>query len=1349
MDDDNIMSKENPSLIQLRRTLMQPPDDVNSLAWSPDGRTLAVGTNDGLVQLWDAESGKLKHKLKKHLGPIVIVVWSPDGRLVASGGDDNAVHIWNAESGTVEVTLKKHKYIPSAMAWSPDGRTLASGAYNGNIRLWNTISGKLRRALPGPRGTVQQIAWSSDGITLASVADDNIIYLWNVKTTRIIRSIGEQRRPSRASNFISDSWFSVFDRMRPQRLATDWYIRQVLELDNEVESALDYKSKLDQLLDDYKSRSLSLIIDPPYAKKNSEISKDIDQYWDKITGAKTQFSNVSGEPIKHYVEIGNFESLNYVNNIEKLQETPRKKTEEDRQGTILSLAFSPTNSLIASGADDAIIRIWDPNTGLLIQSLEGHTASVTTVSWTSDGRLLLSSSPDGTLRLWRCDTWETIKIIDNESPEFVTFSVSIHSPQPVLTALSEGDIQVRTWELNIESLLSIPSGIATIHFASAKIVLVGESNVGKSCLALRLTKDDYQEQGTTHGMRIWSMSPEELVPELPTYAEQNREVILWDMGGQDEYRLVHQLFLHDTTLALILLDPTRGRTAFEEVEGWNLRLEKQLHGRKTVKILVGTKLDSDADERNEIIDYASLDKLTKECNLDGYYSTSAKTNRGIAELRRAIYEGINWEMLSKTSRPVLFQRIRDEIEKRQKNGEVVLLYSELEESIRSEVPEQFDRKAVDIVIEQLSLQGVVIGTRLASGQRVLVLQISEIERYAGSVIIAARNNPRGVPAIEEQMITTAKLSFPGIKKEKRLHPFQERIVLECVVQLLIEHGICLRHEGLLIFPTLFQPTGGGEAVSFSHSVSLYYDFSGAIDNIYSSLVIRLAMSEQFGRVRLWEDRAEFERAGQGICGLRKVLRRRGFAHLDLFFSDQVQSHIRDLFTVFIEEHLRKEGVNITEVLEVKCACGYLFQESSLRKRLSEGYEDIICPECEIRSHISEGAQKARSTSLKIERNLLALKTIINQKREETLVEVKMAFKEGSQQSLNDQLIRILHLSDLHLTPEDDSTSRLQPLVRDLVDKKGGLGIERLDYLVISGDLTNHATPEEFERAYLLISRLIEYFKLTAERCILVPGNHDLSWDEPVYEWKQERLVNTDTLKEGSFVEQGKGFLLLMENRYPQRFLNFAKFYHELKQQEYPLKLEEQCIPLLFEENKIQFINLNSAWEIDEFFKDRSSINSSAISRGLSAADNQIKKAVESKRLKRDDNVLRIAVMHHPVTGNEKIVNDAFLGRLRREDVKLCLHGHIHEERTDLIGHYLPNRKIHTIGAGTFGAPAKARPESTPRLYNLLEISHDNTKIRIHTRGMRKESGAWEGYAIWPTQDPTQYKTYYDIELSYD
>jgi GTPase SAR1 family protein len=149
-------------------------------------------------------------------------------------------------------------------------------------------------------------------------------------------------------------------------------------------------------------------------------------------------------------------------------------------------------------------------------------------------------------------------------------------------------------------------------------VLVGESNVGKSYLAHRIATGEAPRHGSiqsTHGMKFWPLerskqttaanSPHQTRPMPSRFADvlfgqttensktQRREIVLWDMGGQEEYRLIHQLFLHDTTVALVLLDPTRGATAFKEVEAWNKSLEKQLAGRAAVKILIGASVRND------------------------------------------------------------------------------------------------------------------------------------------------------------------------------------------------------------------------------------------------------------------------------------------------------------------------------------------------------------------------------------------------------------------------------------------------------------------------------------------------------------------------------------------------------------------------------------------------------------------------------------------------------------------------------------------------------------------------------------------------------------------------------------
>ena len=158
---------------------------------------------------------------------------------------------------------------------------------------------------------------------------------------------------------------------------------------------------------------------------------------------------------------------------------------------------------------------------------------------------------------------------------------------------------------------------------SAKIVFVGESNVGKSCLSLRLAEDRYEELGATHGMRLWSVSPEKLSSAASAPAGEKREVVLWDLGGHEEYRLIHQLFLHDTTIALMLIDPTRGKAAFDEVEEWNKRIDMQLAGRKITKLLIGTKVD----QRRGSIDKLRKDELVTTCNFVKYLRRRARRIR--------------------------------------------------------------------------------------------------------------------------------------------------------------------------------------------------------------------------------------------------------------------------------------------------------------------------------------------------------------------------------------------------------------------------------------------------------------------------------------------------------------------------------------------------------------------------------------------------------------------------------------------------------------------------------------------------------------------------------------------------
>lgn len=626
----------------------------------------------------------------------------------------------------------------------------------------------------------------------------------------------------------------------------------------------------------------------------------------------------------------------------------------------------------------------------------------------------------------------------------------------------------------------------------------------------------------------------------------------------------------------------------------------------------------------------------------------------------------------------------------------------------------------------------------------LVLRIEEVERYAGSLIIAAKQNPRGVPALELRVIAREKFILPGIPDIERLPREQEKPVLECTVQLMLEHGICFQHEGLLIFPSLFAPASEGSDSKLLHSVSLYYDFAGAIDNIYASMVAWLVMAKEFGKVRLWSDRAEFDAKDGGLCGLRKVGRPGGFAHVDVYFDQETPDRQRKEFISFVEDHLARNGVEIHEHVAVKCPCNYEFSEDTLRKRIARGDKDVICPVCEMRHSLSEGAAASRERDAKISQHTWALRTRIEKCREEITKNVVQVLGETEDSKFPTGPIRLLHLSDLHFTTATPVAARLQWLLDDL-KQSGGLGFKELDYLVISGDFTDKGSLDGFERAYEFVSALAQEFGLSAERCIFVPGNHDVLDQLDTY----SRRRDSGGLKDGEWVEQGKLVMARDAAKYPLRFKPFSdSFYHKFVQLPYPLNYADQGVAIPFWETGIQFLTLNSCWQIDEFFRKRSGVHVEAVANALKQAQKQEDDARKSGQLEANKPLLRIATWHHAVSGPEQMADTAFLTNLQKAGVKLGMHGDIHELRRDVVGHWHEQGKqLHILGAGSFGSPPEGRPESMPRLYNVLEIDRNLKSMRVHTRQQPKADGAWTGWHEWPNPNGDNSKVaYFDISF---
>jgi WD40 repeat protein len=522
---------------QLQSILKGHTHWVQAVTYSPDRHLLASGSFDCTVKLWDLDTGACLKTLTDHTQGVYSVAFSPDSNILASGSDDCTVKLWDVNSGACLTSLQDEDGLKphdvKAMAFSPDGRIIASSGSIGTIDLWqiqNSNKGSYWKALDGHQGWVYSVAFSPDGKLLASGSDDSTVKLWDVNSGECLRTCVGHNNELRSVAFSHDS----------RMLISGSKDRTIRLWDTQT-------GECEKTLIGHQNWLWAMAVDPTHQIVASGGEDRTIRLWSLETGqclkvlqgyTNTLFSiafvppsgsidPVDSDPVNPPVLLagGYFDRLIRIWNIHN----SAYSSFQGHTDAIRAVAVSPDGRILAGGGDsaDPTIKLWRIRDGRSHKTLVGHTNEIWSVAFSSDGRILASGSSDRTIRLWSTFTGECLHILTGHM-HWVMSVVFSSQPDILVSAgfdrlINFWNIQtgecIDTWQVG-QSICSIafsPSGDMLASGSIERMVGLWDTATGKCLQTL---------SGHTHFVWSVAFSPD---GRLLASGSFDRTIRLWDL----------------------------------------------------------------------------------------------------------------------------------------------------------------------------------------------------------------------------------------------------------------------------------------------------------------------------------------------------------------------------------------------------------------------------------------------------------------------------------------------------------------------------------------------------------------------------------------------------------------------------------------------------------------------------------------------------------------------------------------------------------------------------------------------------------------------------------------------------
>jgi GTPase SAR1 family protein len=814
-------------------------------------------------------------------------------------------------------TLQGHSQRIAAPAWHSDGIRLASGSDDGTVKIWDALAGRLLETLEGPGSPVGRVAWSNDGAMLAAGCADGTVRVWATQNGFLL----------------SDLRLSSSDRDWSFNLERRALVRSVAWSPSGGELAI--------ASDDFTLRRVR------FPSGNLIATYECD---DRVTSVA-------------YSRYGSMLAMGTDSGVIKIvyPATGEERILHHHSSHVLDVVWSADGSFLVSASSDSRICVWRRDVGRVTHWLEGHQRSIGGLSLSYDGSLLASkSNADDTVRLWRTDNWRTIATLEEPGcalPMWWHNGLAFNPRTAVLATLGDEDRAIRIWELDVAQLFREKA--KAIHYRSARVVLVGESGVGKTSLGMALRGETFSPQESTHGRQVSLLN--QFRQDLPNGGEEVRELFLWDLAGQPGYRLTHQLHLSEANLALVVFDSRQDVDPLAGAKYWTRalrqsRLASSASKRPLVMFLIAARYDRAGlpGSRSKLVRWA------EENGFSLFFETSAKTLHGIDELRERIRKSIEWDQLPSTTSSWDLKLVNDFLLEQKRAGKVLVseeeLFREFNESQHAQLSNELFSSALFCLETRGSLK------RLSFGGLTL-LQPEVLDTYASAIVIAAKEEPAGLGVIAEEAVAECISRLDG--GVRVASEWQERLVLIATVEEMLRSEIALREPAfagnVLVFPS--QLSREREPHQFESKVpAVVFDFEGATQTVYATLIVRLSQSGLFIRTEMWSGSASFSFGGEPLYEILARELEDGKGELAIYFSATSDLTARQSFEQYVRLHLnrRASAGSVKSHRTSTCPeCGTPVTELQADRRRSRGFQWINCGVCESRVVLHDAPEPSR------------------------------------------------------------------------------------------------------------------------------------------------------------------------------------------------------------------------------------------------------------------------------------------------------------------------------------------------------------------------------------------------------